>query len=191
MEKIKIIAVIGPSCSGKTTLIEEIEKGFMKNYWVVKASTSRPRRYNEEKEYHFLTEYDLNKIEDNEWLVKSTYNNWIYGYKVSDFLLTQINIGVFDLQQLEQLQKNKDVDLFLIYLSTDKKTRLERALFRSPNQVDEIIRRYLSDEEEYKNLIIRCPYIMWPGDQLGSLVHLLLNLKQYRLKDIPALFNIM
>lgn len=191
MKKIKIIAVIGPSCSGKTTFVENVNKGFMSGYYVVKASTTRPRRWSGEREYYFLTDYDFNKIEENEWLTKSTYNNWFYGHKVSDFLLTQVNIGVFNLQQLKQLQESKEVDLFVIYLNTNKKIRLERALARTPNQVDEVVRRYLADEEEYANLNIECPHVVWPGEQSDALVHILLNLGQYELKGLPSLFNIM
>lgn len=191
MEKIKIIAVIGPSCSGKTTLVEQIYRAFMTQYHVVKATTTRPRRWDGEREYHFLTEWEMKKIKEDDWLIKSVYNNWVYGYKKDDFLFNYVNIGVFNLQQLKCLQENKDVDLFVIYLKTDKKTRLERALVRPMYSVDEAVRRYLADEEEFSNLKIDCPHITWPGEQSDALVHILLNLGQYELKGLPSLFNIM
>ena len=74
-----IIAITGPSCAGKDTLMRELYTRFCQGdmtecfqhvYYIV-SSTTRPPRVNEieDKDYHFISNIDfLQKIIHNEML---------------------------------------------------------------------------------------------------------------------------
>lgn len=90
-------------------------------------------------------------MEFNSLLVYSIYNQWSYGIALSSLREDKINIGVLNLQELAELEKHPDVELCIIYLSVDDKTRLLRQLNREkkPN-VAEVIRRFEADRKEFE-----------------------------------------
>lgn len=81
------------------------------------------------------------------------FNNWYYGTSIEHLSTEKVNIGVFNPEAIRQLQKNENIDLTIFELYAYDKERLLRQLNRETNpNVEEIIRRYNTDKEDFKNL---------------------------------------
>lgn len=79
-----IIAIVGPSCSGKDTLVKKIYQKFAQGnlimefpdvYYIVSCTTRPPRRKERSgKDYHFISKKIFQEmIEKNEFLEWSTF----------------------------------------------------------------------------------------------------------------------
>lgn len=148
----KVVAIVGPSAAGKNTLLETLKK-YLIDYHFVIHTTTRPKRDNEfnNLNYHFVTEEEMcNKILNEEILVAAFYRDWVYALEKEEIVEDKINIGDFNLEDIEELRLNKDIDLYIIYMTASSKVRLIRSLNREkePN-IEEIYRRYLSDDEDF------------------------------------------
>lgn len=155
MKNIKLVMLIGKSGSGKDSIKKELVKN--PDFHNIIGVTTRPKRDNESSlAYHFISKEEfINKLLNNLLLTGSVYNGWGYGIYNSELAKDKINIGVFNLNDLDiinQTNENHKMDIKVILVNCDAKERLLRQLYREkePN-VDEIIRRYSADEEEYKN----------------------------------------
>ena len=167
-----IIAIIGPSCCGKTTFMRKLYWEFSQMpfltmfpdvYYII-SSTTRPPRRNEEnnKDYHFLSEEKFQDlINRNCFLEWTEFRKWKYG---TDKLNVcdkpgAINIGVFNLQGIDSLIKQKEFEIIPIYLKVHWKERLQRAIKREGHLTFEILRRLYTDfkdfrkEPNYNNLL--------------------------------------
>ena len=73
---------------------------------------------------------------------------------------SKVNIGVFNPAGIRSMLARDDIDLRVFYVSTSPKTRLLRQLNREeyPN-VAEIIRRYGTDVEDFKNIDFPCTVV--------------------------------
>lgn len=153
---IKIIAIIGKAGSGKDTILNRIFTLYSTYFHKIISCTSRPPREKEikGKDYYFYTkEHFLNKINNNEMLEYTEFNNWLYGTSLDSVSKDKINIGVFNPQGIENLLKRNDIDLKIIYVRASAKERLLRQLNREENpNVEEIIRRFNVDEQDFNNL---------------------------------------
>lgn len=153
MSKYKVIAICGKSASGKDTLLRNI----MMNYpWLHKVinCTTRPPRENEVdgKNYHFLSleEFAHQDIMGN-MIEVAKFREWFYGTSFRDLSEDEINIGVFNPAGVYALMQREDVDLYVVHVEASAKTRLLRSLTREDNpDVDEIVRRYLADKEDFE-----------------------------------------
>lgn len=148
----KIVAIVGPSASGKNTLLEEL-KSCLINYNFVKHITTRPKREKEidGTEYNFITDEEMiKKILNNEIISAANYTGWVYGIEEKALVDDKINIGDFSLEDLDNLRYNNNIKLYIIYLTAASKIRFIRSLQRESNpNIDEIYRRYLSDDEDF------------------------------------------
>ena len=148
----KIVAIVGPSASGKNTLLEEL-KSCLINYNFVKHITTRPKREKETNgiEYNFITDEEMiKKILNNEIISAANYRGWVYGIEEKALTDNKINIGDFSLEDLDNLRYNNNIKLYIIYLTAASKIRFIRSLQRESNpNIDEIYRRYLSDDEDF------------------------------------------
>lgn len=148
----KIVAIVGPSASGKNTLLEEL-KNCLINYNFVKHITTRPKREKEIDgiEYNFITDEEMiKKILNNEIISAANYRGWVYGIEEKALADNKINIGDFSLEDLDNLRYNNNIKLYIIYLTAASKIRFIRSLQRESNpNIDEIYRRYLSDDEDF------------------------------------------
>lgn len=154
MSKYKVIAICGKSASGKDTLLRNI----MTNYpWLHRIinCTTRPPRENEidGKNYHFLSleEFAYKDMIEEKMIEVTKFREWYYGTSVEDLSLDTINIGVFNPTGIYALMRREDVDLYVVQVIASDKTRLLRSLTREDNpDVDEIVRRYLADKEDFE-----------------------------------------
>lgn len=81
------------------------------------------------------------------------FNNWYYGTQISALKEDKINIGVFNLAGVRALLKNPEVEVLVYKIKVSDKERLLRQLTRERNpNVDEIIRRYITDKEDFFNI---------------------------------------
>lgn len=153
MSKYKVIAICGKSASGKDTLLRNI----MTNYpWLHKIinCTTRPPRDNEVdgKNYHFLSlEEFAHRDIMGEMIEVAKFREWFYGTSFRDLSEDKINIGVFNPVGVYALMQREDVDFYVVQVEASAKTRLLRSLTREDNpDVDEIVRRYLADREDFE-----------------------------------------
>ena len=118
--------------------------------------TTRPMR---EKEihgvnYYYYTDKEFfEKVNNNQMLEYTNFNNWYYGTSYDTLNIDKINIGVFNPAGIISLKNRSDIDLKVIRILTPDKERLIRQLNRENNpNVDEIIRRYQTDKKDFSCL---------------------------------------
>lgn len=152
MSKYKVIAICGKSASGKDTLLRMIMNNTALHEIV--SCTTRPPREGEVngKNYFFLTlEEFAHKDCMGEMLEVTKFREWFYGTSLNGVKEDAINVGVFNPAGIYNLMKNEAVDLFVVQVQASDKCRLIRSLKREVNpDVDEIVRRYLADKEDFE-----------------------------------------
>ena len=151
---IKIIVLCGPAGSGKDTIMQKVLELFPDRYHEIVSCTTRPPREGEVdgKNYHFLTKDEFTKrLLSGDLLEATEFNGWHYGTLKSDLREDQINIGVFNPEGVLSLMESFGSDqLSIIEVVVSPKTRLLRQLNREQDpDVDEIIRRYSTDKEDF------------------------------------------
>lgn len=151
-QKINIVAIVGKAGAGKDYLLQYLEKSFPELHSIVSATT-RPPRQGEKNgvNYYFLTAEEFAKqvLNDN-FLEATVFRDWCYGTQLSALDKNKINIGVFNPTGIEILQQDNRVNVYVIKVGAAPKTRLIRQLNREDNpDIDEIIRRYKTDEMDF------------------------------------------
>lgn len=153
MNKYKVIAICGKSASGKDTLLQRIV-ALHSNLHEIISCTTRPPREGEVdgKNYFFLTvEEFAHKDCMGDMLEVTHFRDWFYGTSNDGVDRNAVNVGVFNPAGIYSLMKNEAVDLFVVQVQASNKTRLMRSLKREINpDVDEIVRRYLTDKEDFE-----------------------------------------
>lgn len=167
----KIFYVMGKSSSGKDSIYKELRRVRPELKPVV-MYTTRPIRDGELEgvEYHFVTEKDLAGFRKNGKVIEErTYETvhglWIY-FTVDD---GQIQLKEDDqylmIGTLESYEKIRDYFgkecLIPLYVEVEEGVRLQRALNREQSQKEpkykELCRRFLADEEDFKEEnLIKC-----------------------------------
>ena len=183
-----IIAIIGPSCAGKDTLMRQIYWEFSKDYdkltsfpdvYYIISTTTRPPRRNEvnHKDYHFVSEEKFQELIDRECFLEWTeFRKWKYGTDILNVCdkPNAINIGVFNLEGLNNLNKQDDFEIIPIYLKVNWKERLRRSIKREGHLTFEMIRRLFADYKDFKN----------PWDILNKNGNLLVYSQKYNIDDV-------
>lgn len=154
MSNYKVIALVGESGSGKDSLMHSVLAASPQSYHEIVSCTTRPPREGEidGKNYYFFTDKEFSElIVANQMLEYTNFNNWYYGTTLGALSVKKINIGVFNPAGIYSLLKTSDIDLTIIRIHADEKNRLLRQLNREkyPN-VEEIIRRFSTDKEDFK-----------------------------------------
>lgn len=153
MNKYKIIAICGKSAVGKDTFLRYMIQ--QPNTHEVISCTTRPPREGEinGKNYYFISDYQFSVKEmRHEMLEVAGYRDWRYGTAIDSLDMNKTNVGVFNRKGIESLMNRDDIDLFVVMMIADSKTRLLRSLNREEfPDVNEIIRRYQADEKEWDN----------------------------------------
>lgn len=160
MNKIKILALMGEAGAGKDYILQEMLNAHPEFYEII-SCTSRPIRENEINgvNYHYYSKEEFEqKIVNNEMFEYTEFNNWYYGTGKNSLDKRYINVGVFNPEGVRTLINHPMVDVFVVWVQANDKTRLLRQLNReSSPDVDEIVRRYQTDKQDFSN--IKFPYI--------------------------------
>jgi guanylate kinase len=160
MNKIKLIAIIGRSASGKDYLFRHTLKNNPDLNPVIHYTT-RPRRDGEVdgKDYFFVTETEFQRKEDNyEFFSITSFRDWRYGVDSNSFDPKKINIGIFnpfELHQLHEFFKDK-FQFVIVETLADEKTRYLRSLDRlkpyDKEGLKELCRRNKADEQDFETI---------------------------------------
>lgn len=160
MNDYNIIAIMGKAGSGKDTLLKALlqELTFTNIARPIISCTTRPIREGEVDgvDYHYLTkEQFTDQVLNGDMLEATVFNNWCYGTSLTNLSQNHLNIGVFNPEGVEILRDNKHINLFVIYIQADDKTRLLRQLNREGNpDCHEIVRRFGTDETDFNDEVI-------------------------------------
>ena len=161
--KYKIIAIIGEAGTGKDTILKKIVNRFDISTHEIISYTSRSKRSNEKEgiNYHFVSKEEFEDlINQHRMLEYAEFNGWYYGTGIDDIKPDKINIGVFNPEGIRQLKKNSNVEVIVWRITCRDDIRLKRQLNREDNpNVEEIIRRYNTDKEDFSNLDFKVDYI--------------------------------
>ena len=156
MGKIKVIALIGEAGSGKDFLLRCVLSNFPTTFNEIISCTTRPMRMGEVdgKNYYFLTDERFQQlIKEDQMLETAEFNGWYYGTMKQALSEEKVNIGVFNPTGIRSLLKREDIELKVFYVRAPAKKRLIRQLNREDNpNVDEVIRRYTTDKEDFSKI---------------------------------------
>lgn len=156
MKKYKILALIGKSGAGKDTIAQTTLKAHPDLFHAVVSATTRPPRDYEEDgvDYYFFTpEEFLSDHLKGEFIEAKEFRGWFYGTPISSLDPNKINLCVVTPSGVRDLLKRDDLDIKVILVECDARTRLMRALNREGNvDCSEVCRRFMTDEADFENI---------------------------------------
>ena len=164
VNKSKIIAIVGKSCTGKSELERRLAN---RGYHKATSYTTRPMRIGEVdgEDYYFISKEKFFEMEQNgELLEKTSYevsgSTWYYGLGVGSFKDDVTNILVVNPSGLFQLLDNEKITdrIYVVFLHSELKDRINRYLLRE--KVDKsnlekyvvLIDRVLQDEKDFESV---------------------------------------
>ena len=150
-----ILILVGASASGKSTLAKEFEKQNPKFSRIV-TYTTRPKREGEidTVDYHFISDDVFESMTIDDMFVEhADYRGWHYGTAVNfgkdeDKIVVLTPAGARAFRKYAELNSDLDLDIFVVYLQVDRKSRLIKMLQRDTD-IDECCRRSLSDVGQF------------------------------------------
>lgn len=156
MNRKLVVAVYGEAGSGKDYLVREaMDTEDIIN--TITSYTTRPMRDYEVEgyPYHFVSENTFRSfVEEDKMIEYGNFRDWLYGTPEFELKDDKVNLGVFNINGVRQLMKRDDLEVLPVYVYATAKTRLIRQLNREQSpDVEEIIRRYSSDKEDFDLLI--------------------------------------
>ena len=169
----KIINLSGKSASGKDLLYRRLLEKY-KELKPVITHTTRPMRSKETDgvEYHFIDKRSMNDlIAIGDIFEHRTYfteeGEWVYGTSLSEIDTDSNNvyIAIVDLDGLQAYREAFGYDKVVsYYIDADDDIRLIRALKRevgfNDKKKDELIRRFFSDDLEFRRASNVCLYTL-------------------------------
>lgn len=157
MNKYKILALFGPSGSGKDTIAKYIVEHYPSQTSAIVSCTTRPKRdYEKNKvDYYFLTNEEFTSyVLNGEMLEATEFRHWFYGTPLWALSTDTINIGVFNPEGIEILLEDPRIDLIPVEVLASDKIRLIRSLNREKNpDCEEICRRFFTDKKDFDNIL--------------------------------------
>ncbi len=151
----KIIALIGKAGSGKDTLLQRVVMAMPSLHEIVSFTTRPPREGEKDGvNYNFVTGEKFGEmVLENQMLEASCFNDWFYGTAYESLRSDCVNIGVFNPEGIDSLKTHKNIELVVFYVEATDKNRLIRQFNREIDpDVDEIIRRYSADRQDFADL---------------------------------------
>lgn len=160
----KIFFILGKSCSGKDTIFQEIKKNKDLDLKTVVGYTTRPMRENEVdgEEYFFVSRDRLEELQNDGKVIEARHYNTVHGvwsyFTVDD---GQIDLDASDylyigtLESYEQMRDYYGKEVIVpIYIEVEQGERLKRAVLREMEQsepkYEELCRRFLADEKDFR-----------------------------------------
>lgn len=151
----KIIAIMGEAGTGKDSLMQEILK-LKPEFHEIISCTTRPKRQGEIEGvnyYYYTPEQFGDRVLHDEMLECTVFNDWFYGTSYDSVRSDCVNIGVFNPTGVESLLARPDVDVKVIRVVAEDKTRLIRQLNREEwPDVREIVRRFNADWMDFDGI---------------------------------------
>ena len=151
----KIIAIMGEAGTGKDSLMQEILK-LKPEFHEIISCTTRPMRQGEAEGvnyYYYTPEYFGDRVLHDEMLECTVFNDWFYGTSYDSVRSDCVNIGVFNPTGVESLLARPDVDVKVVRVVAEDKTRLIRQLNREEwPDVREIVRRFNADWMDFDGI---------------------------------------
>lgn len=156
-----ILAICGKSATGKDTLAKWLYKDLTARdieTSLLISHTSRPKRINEVEgiDYIFISKkHFLINLINNAYLEHTKFKDWYYGTPKAT-AISNINIGVFNIEGIMALHQCKDLTVIPIYLEDKLLTRLKRSRYRENKWKIEYIRRAFTDWKDFlkiKNIL--------------------------------------
>ena len=151
----KIIAIMGEAGTGKDSLMQEILK-LKPEFHEIISCTTRPKRQGEIEGvnyYYYTPEQFGDRVLHDEMLECTVFNDWFYGTSYDSVRSDCVNIGVFNPTGVESLLARPDVDVKIIRVVAEDKTRLIRQLNREEwPDVREIVRRFNADWMDFDGI---------------------------------------
>lgn len=90
----------------------------------------------------------------------TSFNNWVYGTELQALDENKVNVGVFNPNSLDMMLDNPNLDIKVVLIHAEPKTRLIRQLERETwPDIDEIFRRYQADKEMFDKLDMKNVYV--------------------------------
>lgn len=154
-----MIILIGRSASGKTTIAKKLIEDY--NFKKFVTNTTRKMRVGEinDVDYHFISEAEFKKKEEQSMLVESTYyNGYYYGTSIED--VSDDKVLIVDINGANKFyEKLKDqVTIFYITAST---TTIKKRMIERHDDIESINSRLKIDEEYFNiNKLIHYDYII-------------------------------
>ena len=152
----KIIALIGEAGTGKDTILQKVLAAAPDRFNEIISCTTRPMREGESEgvNYYYLTGKQFtDKVVADQMLETSGFNGWYYGTSYDSLSADKPNIGVFNPTGIYSMLKRNDIELIVFRIKCNEKERLLRQLNRENNpNVNEIVRRFSTDNEDFKEL---------------------------------------
>lgn len=160
----KIYFVLGKSCSGKDTIFQRLKNDENLNLKTVVGYTTRPMREGETEgvEYFFVSPDRLKELKHSGKVIECRDYNTVHGvwsYFTVDDGQIDLNQGDYlyigTLESYEDMVKYYGRDIVVpIYIQVETGERLWRAVNRERSQSEpkyaELCRRFLADEEDFK-----------------------------------------
>ena len=151
----KIIAIMGEAGTGKESLMQENLK-LKPEFHEIIYCTTRPKTQGEIEGvnyYYYTPEQFGDRVLHDEMLECTVFNDWFYGTSYDSVRSDCINIGVFNPTGVESLLARPDVDVKVIRVVAEDKTRLIRQLNREEwPDVREIVRRFNADWMDFDGI---------------------------------------
>lgn len=146
--------LVGKSCSGKTTIANELKQLGLKE---IVSYTTRPPRPGEVDgiTYHFITKEDFLNKYHNGFFAETTFydvatgDRWYYGSAVED--LSDDKVIIVNPHGLKQFKKLPELNPISFYITAGEETIWNRLRERGDNAA-EARRRLNADDEDFKNI---------------------------------------
>ena len=170
-KKYQVIALIGKSGAGKDAIQSATCKAHPNVFNKIVSCTTRPIRDNEQEglSYYFISLEDFTrKVLNGSMLEATEFRGWFYGTPITSLAQDKINIGIFNPAGVEALLEDPRLEVMVIYVDVDDKTRLLRSLNREEYpDCYEVCRRFLTDDQDFDD--IEFGYTVVNNPDFGSL----------------------
>ena len=157
-----MIILVGKSCSGKDTIVKELEK---MGYNKIVTCTTRPPRPGEIDgvDYHFLNKTTfLTRLNCGNFAEYRVYDTiagaWYYGSLLEDYQKSH-SVIILTPDALDKVINKIDENVTIIYIEVSNKEIKRRMLNRDVDRA-ESKRRYKVDKKDFKHISKKIDYIV-------------------------------